>query len=83
MQFIEFYITTHNAATERVIDKVLIELAEAGHIKGWKTRSDNSTIYWTINGNWAAYSTVSAIDRTRRVSENEPISFSLEHFEED
>lgn len=83
MQFIEFYITTYNSATERVIDRVLTELAEAGHVKGWKTRSDDSTIHWAVKGNWAAYSTVSAIDRARKVSEHEPISFSLEHFEDD
>lgn len=83
MQFIEFYITTYNSTTERVIDKILTELAEFGHVKKWKTHSDESTLHWTVNGNWAAYSTISAIDKDKTVSGSEKILFSLEHFEED
>lgn len=83
MQFIEFYITTYNSTTERVIEAVLTQLAEGGHVKKWKTHSDDSTLHWTVTGNWAAYSTVSAIDKNRTYSPEESISFSLEHFEDD
>lgn len=83
MQFIDFYITTYNSTTERVIDKILTELAEMGHVKRWKTHSDDSTLHWTVTGNWAAYSTISAIDKQKTISDKEPIRFSLEHFEDD
>lgn len=83
MQFIEFYITTYNSTTARVIDTVLTQLADGGHVKKWKTNEDGSTLHWTVNGSWAAYSTVSAIDKNKTYSSDEPIRFSLEHFEED
>jgi hypothetical protein len=83
MQFIEFYITTYNSTTERVIETILTQLADGGHVKKWKTQADDSTLHWTVNGSWAAYSTVSAVDKKKSISELEPIQFSLEHFEED
>ena len=43
MQIIEFYITTYNSTTERVIETVLTQLAEGGHVKKWMTTSDEST----------------------------------------
>ena len=83
MQFIDFYITTYNSTTERVIETILTQLADGGHVKKWKTHESDSTLHWTVNGSWAAYSTVSAIDKKKQISESEPILFSLEHFEED
>jgi len=83
MQFIEFYITTYNSTSERVIETVFTQLADGGHVKKWKNQADDSTLHWTVTGSWAAYSTVSAIDKNKSYSESEPISFSLEHFEED
>ena len=83
MQFIEFYITTYNSTTERVIETILVQLADAGMVKKWKTHASDSTLHWQVIGSWAAYSTVSAIDKKKQISESEPITFSLEHFEED
>jgi hypothetical protein len=83
MQFIEFYITTYNSTTERVIETILVQLADAGMVKKWKTHESDSTLHWTVTGSWAAYSTVSAVDKKKFISEAEPVSFSLEHFEED
>ena len=83
MQFIDFYITTYNSTTERVIETILMQLAEGGHVKTWKTHESDSTLHWFVTGSWAAYSTVSAIDKKKQISESEPITFSLEHFEED
>jgi len=83
MQFIEFYITTYNSTTERVMETILVQLADGGMVKKWKTHASDSTLHWTVTGSWAAYSTVSAIDKNKSYSELEPISFSLEHFEED
>lgn len=83
MQFIDFYITTYNSTTERVIETILTQLVDSGHVKKFKTHADESTLHWTVTGSWAAYSTVSAIDKKKTYSELESISFSLEHFEED
>ena len=52
MQFIEFYIKTYNSTTERVMETILVQLADAVMVNKF-------------------------------ISEAEPISFSLEHFEED
>lgn len=83
MQFIEFYITTYNSTTERVMETILVQLADSGMVKKWKTHASDSTLHWTVTGSWAAYSTVSAVDTKKFTSEAEPVSFSLEHFEED
>lgn len=82
MQFIDFFITTHNSTTNRVIETILTQLVESGHVKSWKTASDGTTLHWSVTGSWAAYSTVSAIDK-KMATGLEKISFSLEHFEED
>jgi hypothetical protein len=82
MQFIDFFITTYNSTTDRVIETILTQLVESGTVKKWKTSSNESTLHWSVTGSWAAYSTISAIDK-KMIAGPEKISFSLEHFEED
>jgi len=84
IQYIEFYITSYNVRTGQVLDQVLTKLQDYGDIKRWDKRPDpdSDTLHYTVNGSWAAYSTISTILKSKGKT-GDPIQFSLEHFEED
>lgn len=83
MQIIEFYIAAYNQQTITLIESLLAKMQDYGDIKEWKTHQDEGTLHYSVKGSWAAYSTISAVSKSKRTTEDGPISFSLEHFEED
>jgi len=84
MEFINFYITTYNTKTAQVIEGVLAKMQDYGDVKSWKLAlEDADTGHYTVVGSWGAYSTISAIAKSKGKKGPDSISFSLEHFEED
>jgi len=83
VQFIEFYVTTYNTYSTERVKYVLTSLRELGTINNWKELEAGDTVHFSVNGTWAAYSTVSAIIPKKRTPENSLISISIEHFEDD
>ena len=84
MEFIDFYITTYNTKTTQVIESVLTKMQDYGDVKNWKFKEEDSdTLHYAVVGSWGAYSTISAIGKSKGKKGPDSILFSLEHFEED
>jgi hypothetical protein len=83
VQFIEFYVTAHNAYSAERVKYVLDNLIGLGTVKDWSSKDDDETVHFTVNGTWTAYSTISAIIPKKKTPENSLISISIEHYEDD
>ena len=83
VQFIEFYVTAHNAYSADRVRYVLGNLVSLGTVKDWSSKEDDDTVHFVVTGTWTAYSTVSAMIPKKKTPENSLISISIEHYEDD
>lgn len=82
VQYIEFFITSHNPYSTERVKFGLERLKELGTVKNWKEQEDGDETHFSINGSWTAYSTMAAMIPKKGSPEHSLISFSIEHFED-
>jgi len=82
IQYIDFFVTAHNAYSRERVKFALSSMKSAGTVKKWTEQEDDETTHFSIKGAWTAYSTILAMIPKKITSETK-LLISIEHFEDD